>query len=97
MAFDNLSPLKGAIAVVVMTAIIVASNILVQPQYHINDWLTWGAITYPFSFLVIDLLNQRFGPRVARNIVFLGFIVAVIVSYFYAHARIALLQVVHFC
>ena len=31
-----------------MTVIVVASNWLVQ--FPINDLLTWGAITYPFSW-----------------------------------------------
>ena len=90
MKFDHLSPVKGLIAVTIMTVIIVMSNILVQPQYHLNDWLTWGAITYPFAFLVTDLLNRRFGPSNARKVVFIGFIVAVIISYLYADARIAI-------
>ena len=29
-----------------------ASNIAVQ--FPINDWLTWGALTYPVSFLVTE-------------------------------------------
>ena len=36
-----------------MVIIIASSNILVQ--YPLGDWLTWGAITYPFSFLVVHL------------------------------------------
>ena len=90
MKFDDLSPVKGLIAVGIMTVIIVMSNILVQPQYHLNAWLTWGAITYPFAFLVTDLLNRRFGPVAARRVVVIGFIVAVVISYFYADARIAI-------
>lgn len=90
MQFDQLSLIKGAIAVGIMTVIIVLSNILVQPQYHINEWLTWGAITYPMAFLVTDLLNRRFGPVQARRVVFIGFIIAVVISYLYADARIAI-------
>jgi uncharacterized PurR-regulated membrane protein YhhQ (DUF165 family) len=43
-----------------MTAIVAASNWLVQ--FPINDLLTWGAITHPFSFLVTDLTTRLYGP-----------------------------------
>lgn len=35
-------------AALAMAAVVLASNILVQ--FPINDWLTWGAITYPVAF-----------------------------------------------
>jgi uncharacterized PurR-regulated membrane protein YhhQ (DUF165 family) len=71
-----------------MVAIIVSSNVLVQ--YPLSDWLTWGAITYPFSFLVVDLANRYHGPRMARQIVYVGFIVALILSAWLATPRIAM-------
>lgn len=71
-----------------MVLIIVSSNILVQ--YPLGDWLTWGAITYPFSFLVVDLANRYHGPRVARRIVYVGFVFALVLSAWLATPRIAL-------
>ena len=44
------------------------------------DILTWGAFTYPFAFLVTDLANRRYGPGVARRVVFVGFMIAVVCS-----------------
>lgn len=88
--FEKISSIQTFFAVCLMGLIVVASNVLVQPQYHINDWLTWGALTYPVSFLVTDLLNRRFGPQTARKIVLVGFVAAVIVSYLLADARIAI-------
>ena len=38
------------IAVLAMMATVYASNLLVE--IPINDWLTWGAFTYPVTFLV---------------------------------------------
>jgi len=70
-----------------MILIIVVSNIAVQ--IPINDWLTWGALTYPVSFLVTDLTNRRFGPASARRVVFVGFAIAVVLSIYFAGARIA--------
>lgn len=74
----------GAIA---MTAIVTGSNVAVQ--FPINDWLTWGAFTYPVSFLVTDLINRSLGPAQARRVVYVGFAVAVVLSAWLATWRIA--------
>jgi queuosine precursor transporter len=74
-------------AVVAMVVIVAASNWLVQ--FPINDWLTWGAFTYPFSFLVTDLTNRRFGPASARRVIYAGFAVGVVLSVVLATPRIA--------
>ncbi|MFA5662687.1 VUT family protein [Castellaniella sp.] len=86
--FHAMSLRQFAIAFACMVAIVVGSNILVQ--YPINPWLTWGAITYPVSFLVTDVLNRRFGPRAARRVVYGGFVAALVVSIWLASPRIAL-------
>jgi len=82
----SLSMIVGAVAA--MTLIVVASNILVQ--YPVNDWLTWGAFTYPLAFLVTDLANRRLGPAAARRVVYVGFALAVLCSAVLATPRIAL-------
>lgn len=64
--------------ILAMAAIVVASNILVQHLF--GQWLTWGAFTYPFAFLVTDLTNRLHGPRDARRIVWAGFAVGVVCS-----------------
>lgn len=71
-----------------MVVIVVSSNVLVQ--YPLSDWLTWGALTYPFSFLVVDLANRYHGPRMARRVVYVGFVVALALSAWLATPRIAL-------
>lgn len=73
--------------VAAMIVVIVASNILVQ--YPINDWLTWGALTYPVAFLVTDLTNRTHGAARARRVVQVGFAVAVLLSAVLATPRIA--------
>lgn len=75
-------------AVGLMCAIVVASNILVQ--IPLNDWLTWGGLSYPVAFLVSDLLNRRYGPQAARRVAWAGFAAAVVVSFAVASPRIAL-------
>jgi len=77
-----------AVGVAAMTVIVTGSNIAVQ--FPINDWLTWGALTYPVSFLVTDLTNRALGPAKARRVVYAGFAVAIALSIFLATWRIAL-------
>ena len=64
--------------ILAMAAIVVASNILVQ--FLLGDWLTWGALTYPFAFLVTDVMNRVYGPQAARRVVWAGFAVGVACS-----------------
>ncbi len=71
-----------------MALVVVASNILVQ--YPINNWLTWGALTYPVAFLVTDLTNRLAGPKQARRVVYAGFALAVVLSLILADPRIAI-------
>lgn len=88
MADTTRPPSMIVSAVAAMTIIVVASNILVQ--YPVNDWLTWGAFTYPLAFLVTDLANRRLGPAAARRVVYVGFALAVLCSAVLATPRIAL-------
>ena len=76
------------IGVAAMILVVTASNIAVQ--YPINDWLTWGAFTYPVAFLVNDLTNRSLGPAVARRVVLAGFVLGVVLSVFFAGWRIGL-------
>ncbi len=76
------------LAVIAMAIIIVASNILVE--IPVNDWLTWGALSYPFAFLITDLTNRHSGAGTARKVVYAGFAVGIVASLFFADARIAL-------
>lgn len=64
--------------VIAMAAIVVASNILVQHLF--GQWLTWGAFTYPFAFLVTDLMNRIYGAGAARRVVLVGFGVGLVCS-----------------
>ena len=64
--------------ILAMATIVVASNILVQFLY--GQWLTFGAFTYPFSFLVTDLTNRLQGAKAARTVVIAGFVVGVLCS-----------------
>ena len=83
--------------VALMTAVVVASNVLVQyplpgaiAGMQLGDLLTWGAFSYPIAFLVTDLTNRQFGPRTARKVVVAGFVVAIFLSVLVATPRIAI-------
>ncbi|MBD8555601.1 VUT family protein [Rhizobium sp. CFBP 8762] len=85
------------IYVLLMTLVVVASNILVQypipgqiSGLRLADLLTFGAFIYPVAFLVTDLTNRQFGPRIARRVVVVGFAVAVVLSFLVASPRIAI-------
>lgn len=76
-----------------MALIVVASNYLVQiqfPYFGLQELLTWGAFTYPLAFLINDLTNRRFGAKAARQVVFVGFAIAVFLSIWLATPRIAI-------
>ncbi|MDP3897222.1 MAG: queuosine precursor transporter [Mesorhizobium sp.] len=79
--------------VALMAATVAASNFLVQfpfEPFGLGEILTWGAFTYPVAFLVTDLANRRYGPAAARNVVYAGFAIAVVLSVLLATPRIAL-------
>ena len=82
-------PVRGVLlGVLAMAVVVAASNVLVQ--YPVNEWLTLGAFTYPFAFLVTDTANRLLGPAAARRVVFAGFLLAVVLSIWLATPRIAI-------
>ena len=71
--------MKHLTGILVMAAIVVASNILVQ-FLLVDGILTWGAFTYPLAFLVTDLMNRIYGAAAARRVVLAGFVVGIVCS-----------------
>ncbi len=67
-----------------MAFVICISNYLVQfpfEYFGLNEILTWGAFTYPVTFLVTDLANRFFGKEFAKKIVFFGFVLGITLSF----------------
>ena len=63
-----------------MGVIVLLSNYLVQfpiNYYGLNEILTYGAFSYPIAFLITDLANRSYGKRVARKIVYFGFVLGI--------------------
>ena len=64
---------------------VIVSNYLVQfpvKHYGLRELLTYGAFTYPITFLITDLANRAFGKAIARRIVYIGFTIGVLLTLF---------------
>tara|TARA_B100000686_G_scaffold253677_1_gene264754 strand:- start:380 stop:955 length:576 start_codon:yes stop_codon:yes gene_type:complete len=62
---------------------IIISNYLVQfpiKYFNLEQVLTYGAFSYPITFLITDLANRTYGKIIARKIVYIGFIIGVMLS-----------------
>ena len=63
-----------------MGVVVLISNYLVQfpiNHYGLDEILTYGALSYPIAFLITDLANRSFGKVVARQIVYIGFVIGI--------------------
>ena len=68
-----------------MGAIVVASNYLVQfpiRYFGLSEILTYGAFSYPITFLITDLANRAYGKIIARRVVYIGFVVGILLTLF---------------
>lgn len=62
--------------------IIVLSNYAVQIPFTVFGLhTTWGAFTYPFIFITTDLTVRLYGAAMARKVIFVAMIPALILSY----------------
>jgi len=65
----------------VMGFVVLISNFLVQfpvKYYGLENILTYGAFSYPITFLITDLANRSFGKTIAKKIVYIGFTIGVL-------------------
>jgi len=70
-----------------MALIIVFSNYLVQFPVNymgLQDVLTYGAFSYPIAFLITDLSNRKYGKNIAKKIVYFGFMLGVIFTFYFS-------------
>jgi uncharacterized integral membrane protein (TIGR00697 family) len=66
-----------------MGVIIITSNYLVQfpiNKFNLQEILTYGAFSYPITFLITDLANRRLGKKGARKLVYVGFTIGVLLT-----------------
>ena len=68
-----------------MGLVVVFSDYLVQfpvQYFGLNEILTYGAFSYPITFLITDLANRAYGKLVARKVVYVGFTIGVLLTLF---------------
>jgi len=70
-----------------MALVVAASNYLVK--FPVNYWglknlLTYGAFSYPVAFLITDLANRRYGKKIAKKIVYLGFGLGLFLTFYFS-------------
>ena len=66
-----------------MGLVVIISNYLVQFPvrfYQLENLLTYGAFSYPVTFLITDLANRAFGKKTSRYIVLVGFFIGIILT-----------------
>ena len=71
----------------VMALVVAASNYLVQFPFDffgLEEFLTYGAFSYPVTFLITDLCNRKYGKILARKIVYVGFISGISLTLFFS-------------
>ena len=70
-----------------MGVVILSSNYLVQfpiKYYDLEEILTYGAFSYPIAFLITDLANRSYGKAAAKKIVYFGFAIGVLFTFFFS-------------
>ena len=75
------------ILILFMATIVALSNYLVQFPVNylgLQEIFTYGAFSYPVAFLITDLTNRKYGKKSAEKIVYMGFSVGVILTFFFS-------------
>ena len=70
-----------------MSTVVLISNYLVQFPFNyfgLNEILTYGAFSYPIAFLITDLANKKYGKQTAKKIVYIGFFLGVIFTFYFS-------------
>ena len=70
-----------------MATVVALSNYLVQfpiQYYGLENFLTYGALSYPVAFLITDLSNRRYGKKIAKKIVYLGFALGIFLTLYFS-------------
>ena len=70
-----------------MGLVVVLSNYLVQfpiKYFQLEEFLTYGALSYPVAFLITDLTNRRYGKNIARRIIYVGFILGLCFTLYFS-------------
>ncbi|NPA73152.1 MAG: queuosine precursor transporter [Epsilonproteobacteria bacterium] len=78
-------------SVFLFVVLIAVSNYTVQ--FPINQWLTYGAIVYPVTFLMTDILSEKYPKEDVLRVVKYGIVFAIIPTLMISNLRIALASI----
>tara|TARA_B100000700_G_C14765197_1_gene724015 strand:- start:167 stop:754 length:588 start_codon:yes stop_codon:yes gene_type:complete len=70
-----------------MAILVTLSNFLVQypvNYFGLDQILTYGAFSYPITFLITDLANRSYGKEIANKIVYIGFFLGILLTLFFS-------------
>lgn len=96
-SFTNTMPfLVFVLSALLLSAIIIIANYTVQFQI-LGSPLTFGALTYPFSFLVLDILSEKYNKKDTLKTLAFALLLAFYPSYLSATPQIALASIAAFC
>lgn len=79
----------------IFTIIFVLANYCVQFSIGSSN-LTYGAIVYPFSFLLLDILSEKYNKKDVLKIVRYGVLLAFVPSFFISQPSIAIASICAF-
>ncbi len=83
------------ILVILIGVIVTLSNYLVQfpvKYFNLENLLTYGAFTYPISFLITDLSNRKYGKKIAKKVVYFGFFCGLFATFYFSISNIDLIS-----
>ena len=84
---ENIKNRLFFILVFFMASVVAISNYLVQfpvNYFNLQDFLTYGAFSYPIAFLINDLTNKIYGKEFAKKVVYVGFIFGVTLTFYFS-------------
>lgn len=82
------------ISALLFAFLLIVANYTVQ--FPINEWLTYGALLFPFTFLLTDVLSEKYTKDEVLSVVRYGIAIAIIPTILIADWRIALASIVTF-
>ncbi len=85
--------LKNIYSVAFAFVIIIANYTV---QFPINEWLTYGALLFPVTFLLTDILSEKYSKEDIRDVLKYAIILAIIPTIFIAGWRIAFASIFTF-
>ena len=83
------------ILAILIGLIVTLSNYLVQfpvKYFNLESLLTYGAFTYPISFLITDLSNRKYGKKIAKKVVYFGFFCGLLATFYFSMSNIDLIS-----